>query len=239
MNRLIGYSYAKLVEETKDEAIKKQYSENGLKAINLFITNAPKSNNTILSSDFEIIGKLYYKAGNDSLAAENLQKAVMMDENNADAHGTLADAYFHWKKYAQAAESYKNRIMHSKNNSALDYFNLGKSHYYSKNLIEADTAFAMVIQLKPTLSTGYFWRAKANYTEKTLEAPKPYFEKYLEIVMTEKSQPKKDLIEAYTYLGTYYVQKEDNTKAKEFFNKIIELEPENKSAKDALKALGK
>lgn len=239
MYRLIGYSYAKLLNETNDETTKKQYTEEGLKAMNKFLENASKQNNKPLSSDYETLGKFYFKLGNDSLAIENLNKAVLMDDKNAEAYNLLGETYMHAKNYSKAAEAFKNKINNSKNNSALDYFNLGKAHYYNKNLLEADTAFAMVIQLKPTLSTGYFWRAKANYTEKTPEAPKPFFEKYIELVLNEKNQPKKDLIEAYNYLGTYWVQKEDNAKAKEYFNKIIELDPENKTAKEALKALGK
>ena len=47
---------------------------------------------------------------------------------------------------------------------------------------------------------------------------------------------KSNLVEAYTNLGAYY-QKTDKAKAKEYFNKVIELDPANAYAASALQAL--
>jgi hypothetical protein len=49
---------------------------------------------------------------------------------------------------------------------------------------------------------------------------------------------KSNLISAYGYLAGFAIKiDDDNTKAKEYLNKLLILDPENKTAKDYLKQL--
>ena len=48
---------------------------------------------------------------------------------------------------------------------------------------------------------------------------------------------KKELTEAYSYIGYYTFLKKDNVKSKEAWKKVRELDPANKKADDALKIL--
>ena len=106
---------------------------------------------------------------------------------------------------------------------------------------KADSAFLRVIEIKPNLPIGYLWRARAN-TSIDLEGKegkaKPYYEKFIELAEPESEKNKKDLLEAYNYMGVYLIKADQNTLAKTFFDKILKLDPENKDAKDIIKKLG-
>jgi hypothetical protein len=117
-----------------------------------------------------------------------------------------------------------------------------------KNYTEADIIYANVIEQKPTLPLGYLTRARANSlidTTSELGLAKPYYEKFIELAATssDAAKYKNDLIEAYSYLGYfYYIKKDDETYKsiwKENFKitwgKVLELDPENLQAKEALK----
>lgn len=125
-------------------------------------------------------------------------------------------------------------------------------------LMKADTAFGMVVTLSPASYLGYQWRARARagLDPETMQGfAKTDYEKTLEI-LESKNEPKKyasDLIEAYRYLGYYYyLQYEAGSKAGdmqareqargkslEFWQKVIELDPENAIARQAIGALKK
>ena len=70
---------------------------------------------------------------------------------------------------------------------------------------------------------GYFWRARVNAIldpNTELGLAKPYYEKVVEILeKTNTAERKKEMIEAYQYLGYYYYLKEDMTNSLIYFNK--------------------
>ena len=68
-------------------------------------------------------------------------------------------------------------------------------------------------------------------------AAKPHYEKLIEIIKGHTEKGNRDderLIEAYRYLGYYYMLKNDNATAKGYWEKVLELDPENTVAKQAL-----
>ena len=64
----------------------------------------------------------------------------------------------------------------------------------------------------------------------------PWYSKYIEVAGSDPVKNKKNLVEAYNYLGVYYFEK-DKAKAKENFNKALELDPNDQDAIDLLKQL--
>lgn len=228
MKRLLGYSYFE----------KQKYPE-GLSYMTKFFAQANPSK--ILASDYEYLGKLQFKSNKDSLAAFNLQQAITKDTSKTELYGDLGDVYTHWKKYPQAQWAYNKKISTSKKPAALDYFGLGKAAFYAKNYNAADSAFAKVVEIKPDVTIGYFWRArtatKLDATQ-TYETCKPYADKYIDLaypngVLDPKIQ-KKELIEMFQYEVSHFANKNDMAKTKEYLNKILEIDPENKEAKDNL-----
>ena len=226
LNRLMAYCYF----ETNDFV-------NGVSKINTFFARAPKENTKIIASDYEYQGKLLIKTNSDSLGIEKLNKAIDMDTAKTDLYSEIASSYFKQKKYPQSISNYEKKIAMGKP-TANDYFGLGRANYFSKDFVKADSAFAQVTRTNPDLSVGYLWRAKSNTqldpnNEKALA--KPYYEQFTAKVKPEEADKnKKDLIEAYSYLGYLSMKQKDNASAKTYWQKVIELDPANKKATDAL-----
>ena len=203
----------------------------------MVFTKAPADK--VIPQDYEYRGKLLAKSGKDSLAIIDFRKALELQPDKIEINGDIANSYLKMKKYPEAIGAYKVKMEKGKPN-ANDYFQLGRAYYQSKDFINADSSFVQVIKAQPELLFGYLWRAKANSqldpkNEKWLA--KPYYELYLSKVKPEEIEKnKKDLIDAYTYMGVYNMNNKKVCEAKVFFKKIAELDPANANAKKFLES---
>jgi len=231
LNRILGYS---LVEQGKNAE--------ALNYLKEFFTKVEAKK--ILPSDYEYLGKAYLKSGNDSLAEWNLVKTVQMDSSKVDLLVDLAKSYSDKKLHAKAANVYKTKVKFPKAKST-DWFQLGRSNYLafqsSKTdtmlLIRADSAFMKVIEMSPNVHLGYFWRGATNSILdsklKTMAAV-AFYEKVIEIASADKVKNGKDLLIALKYMGYVNIQKDDLLKAKEMYEKAIEIAPDDAEAKKNL-----
>ncbi len=228
LNRYMAYDYFEL----------KDYP-NGLISINTFFSKAT-ADVKIIPQDYEYRGKLNSQSGADSLAIIDFRKALEMDTTKKELIGDIANSYMKMKKYAEAIDIYNKKINEGKAN-ANDYYGIGRAYYYSKDFVNADSAFAQIIKSQPDLYLGYLWRGKANIqidpnNDKWLA--KPYFEMYLSKLKPEEltlPQNKDNLIQAYNYLGVHQMKANKNfCAAKGYFKKIAELDIANSNAKKFL-----
>lgn len=150
---------------------------------------------------------------------------------------------------------------------ALDYFNMGRNYYAAAGtllqdtaqvdskeeinayLSKADTAFGIVSERIPNSHLGFLFRARTNsLLDPTAELglAKPYYEKTLEILIAKEDPTAhvRELLETYKYLSYYHYvqfdskkQVEDKTKAIEYSQKMLELDPTNSVATQLLDAL--
>ncbi len=225
--RLLGYSSY----ETNDYA-------NGLKAMNKFMNNYNPAK--ILGSDYEYIGKLQGKLGEDSLAVLNLKKAISLDETRTELYGNIGEAYYTKKKYKDAAAAYAQKEAAGKKLSLTDLFFLGRAQYFSGDLVNADSSFSKITTQKADFIAAWSYRAKINANldpeTKTGQA-KPFYEKLIELGQADTKKNRNDLIAAYSYLGSYYYFVKDNATAKANWLKVQEIDPENAQAKQVLAQL--
>lgn len=198
----------------------------------------------IITQDYEYYGRILSKKGQDSLAVVYYTKALEKDTTKKELYGEIANTWFVAKKYDKAAAAYQKKIDMTKATAkptalANDYLSAGRSHMLNKTYAEADLAFAKVTELKPELPIGYLYRARANANldpkqEKAMA--KPYYEKYIELAKADTEKNKKELVEAYTYLGSYYLLvNKDKEKADEAWSNVRLLDPTNKAAIEAAK----
>ena len=123
-------------------------------------------------------------------------------------------------------------------------------------LEKANLTFSKVVEISPGSYLGYQWRARALAgldPETTQGLDKADYEKTLSL-LESKNDTKRyatELIEAYRYLGYYYylkydeIKKSGNSSAKEqaksdsmsYWQKILEIDPSNSVAKQAIAAL--
>ncbi|MBL4677919.1 MAG: hypothetical protein JKY70_17205 [Mucilaginibacter sp.] len=216
----------------------------GLQAMNTWITKAdPKR---VIPRDYLYLGRLQIASKQDSLGIGSLRKAASLDTTQADVYSEIGKTLFGQKKYIEAADAYATYTKKSRNAKLSDHFYEGLSYYYGYDdkkagsdslLVKADSAFSYVAQKSPSTADAYLYRARTNdLKEKDRNnisgLAKPFYEKFIEVTLAKGApadKAKKDLAEAYVYLGTFAEFKEkDMAKATDNFTKAREQDPTNK-----------
>ncbi len=224
LSRLIGYSY---YEQAK-------YMD-GLNYMRKFFEKADSTK--FIASDFEYYGRLLSKTKNDSLATIYLSKAIALDPSHHELIGELSTAYYSQKKFTEAAIEMEKMLKVHRGTST-DYFQLGKSYYYINDYIHADSAFMRVCELQPTLALGFLWRARSVSLldpESVQGLAVPHYQKFTELA-TDENKFKKELIEAYSYLGYFHYLKNDLATSEQAWTKVKALDPGNAQAEEFFKS---
>ncbi|MDO8994637.1 MAG: hypothetical protein Q7U83_16335, partial [Daejeonella sp.] len=213
----------------------------------------------LISQDYLYLGRAQMK--DTTMLSEgmvNITKAVEMDSTNAAVMSEVGLELFKAKKYEDAAKAYEISILNPER-ALLDYYYLGSSYYFHygalKNanltpekdlLVKADSAFSYLVQRSPTTQIGWQYRGRINRLlddeNDSQGLAVPFYAKYIDLVTVEKpelaSKSAPGLIEAYNYLGSVAARKDgDNVKAKEYFDKVLALDPANVTATQAVKAI--
>ena len=117
-----------------------------------------------------------------------------------------------------------------------------------QHYLRADSAFAQMAQKIEAdgkkYPLAYYYRAGANYyaypkeQDKAASLAGPLYEKFIEQAMAPDSSDKTDytryLITSYKALAGFSLLKKDDGKAKEYFDKVLTLDPNDESVKKAL-----
>lgn len=202
----------------------------GLDQLNTFISKTDPQK--LLSSDYEYYAKLLSKTGQDSLALTYFLKAIEKDSTKFSLYGDMAGILFQEKKYHEAAVDYVEKINAARKEATLqDYFNEGKSFYFAKEFMQADTAFADMINLNKQWPIGYFWRARVWTNLDSPDSAKglaaPFYHQVVEKAIADTSKYKKELIESYKYLGDINALKENYGASLYYYGKYMALDPAN------------
>ncbi|WP_460968913.1 tetratricopeptide repeat protein [Spirosoma migulaei] len=123
---------------------------------------------------------------------------------------------------------------------------IGRQTYF----LRADSAFAQMAQqvektAGETYPLAYYYRGQSTYyaypsaISLSTGAAVPFYEKFIELANAEtdaakKQSYQKNLITSYKFLASYNLAKKDDAKAKEYFNKVLELDPNDADVKKAL-----
>lgn len=194
LNRALAYSY---FEE-------KQYG-NAKYYIEKFFKNSPAEK--VTSKDYIYRGRILMKNGQDSLGIVNLEKGFQADTTNIDLLNDIANAYTKLKKYEGAAKTYQIKIDLNAG-TANDYFKMALAYYNAKLWIESDSALSAVLRKSPDFEPAYTWKARiySNLDPDSKEGlAKPYYEKLIVKAGADSVKYFKDILEAYNYLGFYYL----------------------------------
>ncbi len=241
--RLLGY----IAYETKDLV-------NGKTFLDKFFTLIPQEK--ILADDYYYYGKMLSAAGNDSLAVENFKLSLKKDTEQFQILDDLAKSCNKLKRFEESLQYSCEYLKKKPNLVTGDYFLLGKAYYSTGNNLDvktdslkqlkyyhvADSLFNMVSTYSPNSYLGSFWRARVNSVidrETTLGLAKPHYEKALESLIKDPVKYKKEISEVYAYLGFFYFQKEDKPNSLDYWKKLLEIDPENLKAQEAIKSLEK
>jgi tetratricopeptide (TPR) repeat protein len=163
-------------------------------------------------SDYFVLGRTYYSTANSLNVKKDTAKIVAP------------------KTVALKTDSLMSMKLKTDSLKQLKYFTA------------ADSIFAKVETLSPTSYLGTFWRARVNSAidkETTRGLAKPFYEKALIILQADTAKYKKEISEAYSYLGFYYYLKDDKAASIDYWKKLLQLDPANTKAAEAINMLEK
>ncbi len=181
-----------------------------------------------------------------------LEQEIDSKDKRAGVLKTLSDAYKQVDDYENAAASYKEYVTLLGTNTATDMAGLANIYVQHGNMLtdsvvkmdkfkQAEAVYVEMAENPDALEYAVFWRARVNTMmdpESKQALAKPHYEKVVELIVPKTEKSKADnarLIEAYRYLGAYYwIVLNDKEQGDIYWNKILEIDPENAVAKQAL-----
>ncbi|WP_461149254.1 tetratricopeptide repeat protein [Spirosoma pulveris] len=183
------------------------------------------------------IGERYYKTKRYDKAASYYRKTISTDKKPQNND-------FLWLGLSNY--QFAPRVGRDSSAAPMDTAQIRqvKQQYY----LAADSAFAqMASRIEADgkkYPLAYYYRAGANYyaypkeQEKAADLAGPLYEKFIEQATTpdetDKTDYKRYLITAYKALAGFALLKKDDAKAKEYFDKVLALDPNDESVKKAL-----
>lgn len=241
-NRLAMYNYTDM----------KRYDE-AQKAADAFFHASEKADFSYL--DYMYFGHLLNALKKYDEAIVEYKKALNLEPSKSNLWLQISNAYENGSKYVGAIDAYQKyyaSLPADKQGADLQ-FQLGKLYYGQGTqadslaitapgrkvaLTSADSVFAEIARVIPDNYLGNFWRARANSAldpETTQGLAKPYYEEVAALLTSKNdSRYNSALIECYSYLGYYYLVANKLPESKEFWTKILAIDPANATAKRAL-----
>lgn len=239
LNRVMGYSFLELQNFTEAKNYMDTY----------FARQEVKNQDV---SDYVNYSKICMGLGQDSLAIIYLEKATELFPDYTDGYNEIATIYtnkaiaskgkeneaLRIRLYSKAADWYEKKMV-KLGADAKDQFIQGQMYYFSQQYILADTTFRRSSVRYPE---AWFWVAKSQNkidlaavteTNPAQGLAKPFYEKGIILVGEDPAiieKNKKNLAEAYQYLGLYYGNMGDINCSKSAWNKVLQLDPSNKFA---------
>ena len=217
------------------------------------------------TEDLTYLDYLYHGTLLDALkdynnAVISLEKAYEMNKDRTEVLRQISSSYEGAEKYEEAIDTFNKYVatLPEEQKTPDLTFEVGRLYYAEgttadsvnytpemkkEALLQADSAFAKLAELVPDNYLGNFWRARTNSAldpETTEGLAKPYYEQVAAMLEEKaKTEPRynRTIIECYRYLGYYYLVTEDYEKSKEYWNKILTIDPEDAIATKALEGI--
>ncbi|MBB1286525.1 tetratricopeptide repeat protein [Flavisolibacter sp. BT320] len=225
--KLIGYSQAALAD-----------TASALQSLRRYF--AAESDSNVIAKDYEILANLYAAQGQTDSAAYAFSKAVTLVQDSTETYPyykNLVDLYKGEKDFANEAKW--SGMFYTGNPKAtnVDLFNWALAHYRAEEYAAADSVFGLYVSKYPDQSFGYYWQARANAARDSGMKEGlaiPHYQKLVELLQKEEptESNKKWMMEAYNYMAAYETNTTKNYSAAiEYFDKVLELNPEDADAK--------
>jgi tetratricopeptide (TPR) repeat protein len=187
----------------------------------------------IIAMDNEFYGKTLLKLNDQENGLKQLTLAYEKDASKSYLLTDIASAYLQKEDYAKALQ-YLNLQYKVDTTDANVLLSIAKVYVFDKKYIQADSVLNKYIAMKPNSYSGYYYKGTAlSQIESNIQEGRAVdsYLKTIELCAPKSEKYKNELKDAYSYLGYYYMTKNDKVKAKEYWNKVLQLDPNNVDAK--------
>jgi len=160
-------------------------------------------------------------------------KVLEMKPQDRGLLSEMASNYYNFKRYDQAAKTWA-KLIDPANEKVDDYMQIGRAFYVGEKYKSADSVFNIVLKKSPDYQPALVYIAR-TYTrmdpDSRMGLAKPKFEKLLNVAQKDSIKNEDEMVEAIRYLGYYHMSKENYSTSKDYYNRLIALNPSNKENK--------
>lgn len=192
-----------------------------------------KNNITNLQNRLAEVEQQINKAnGEIDRAFQSYNKVVEMRPEDKAVLGEMANQYYMFKRYNDAAKLYSRLLDPSKENLD-ELMRIGRTYYTGENYKAADSVFSAITKSHPDHVPAYLWIANTYSKmdpDASLGLAKPKFENVLRVASKDSVANAPAMVDAITYLGYYHMVNDNLGKAKDYYNRLVNLS-ENKDYK--------
>ncbi len=205
--------------------------------------------NKFAAIDYTLIADEFTNAKRVDEAIEVLQEAIKEQPDNANFNKALAMTYVEGNQIANAADVYEGYLEKSENPNFNDFIqqatfsfyggvenktvDVEKSQKYFDDAVKyaKKAAEKMPNHYKPLKMEGDVASQLAEDEKAAKSAAAPFYEQSIVLLegSDDPSRYASDAKNMYNYMGNYYLDKKDVAKAKEYFNKYLQYDPNNDS----------
>jgi tetratricopeptide (TPR) repeat protein len=157
-------------------------------------------------------------------------KALEYDPEDVNLLSEIANGYYAYRRYEGAAETWE-KLLDLGRNDVNNYMQIGRAYYMAKNYSKADSVFKVVTTKFPDNLQSYLMIAR-TYSQLDPDSKrglaKPKFETFIQKASVDTVANAKDLVEAFGYLGYYYMKKENYNEANYWYDRTLTIDPQNK-----------
>ncbi len=230
-----------------DKAAMKDYPEAEALAQRFFALK--ETRNKYTSNDYSTYAEILQELGKDSLAIFEYEKAIEANPEKGDLYKALSSAYSGAKNYKKALEVFKNFIdkgdyvTNDLVTLANRYQNVAAtSEPGSPEKLDAITnaiaTIDKVIEKVPGNPIPVRNKARMMLVKNDNQPSAEMAEAYQEVVKLLDADPENktkrtDMYnEAYSQIASFYISEKDIPMAKEYYEKVYELDPSNQALRD-------
>jgi len=145
----------------------------------------------------------------------------------------IASNYNLFRRYDGVAVTLSKMLDPAKDNTE-DLMRIGRAYYNGEKYKTADSVFNSIIQKSPKYIPAYLWTAN-TYSKMDpdfkLGLAKPKFEKLIEAAKSDSIANAAAMMDAFGYLSYFHMLNNNFSRAKDYYNRMINLDPNNKENK--------
>jgi tetratricopeptide (TPR) repeat protein len=145
----------------------------------------------------------------------------------------MASNYNNFRMYNEAARAMAKLIDPEKDDFEA-YMRVGRAFYNGENYKAADSVFNIILKKSPNYLPAHLQIAR-TYSKMDpdfkLGLARAKFEKVIDVAKKDSLNNENEMVEAFSFLGYYFMSKEDYNTSREYYNRLINLNPNNKDNK--------
>jgi tetratricopeptide (TPR) repeat protein len=166
-------------------------------------------------------------------AFDEYAKVLSFSPDDKSVLNEIATNYYNYKRYEGAAKTWTKMLDPAKDNTE-DLMRIGRAYYTGEEFKTADSIFTLIVSKSPNYIPAYLFIAR-TYSKMDPDLKqgiaKPKFEKLIEVSKPDSVKNENEMMEAFGYLSYYYMMNNNFSRSKDYYNRMINLDPSSKENK--------